>query len=145
MRGLHRKCLKPYLKKTLKQLGAFKGTGADLEQLAINETILTYALANSLKSKDRLTQKDIQMAAKLVNVFPLLRGEKSVIEALEAVNNTLIKDIQAAEFDYINAFGGDNRTIDNYRKRYGITTTEQAPRIANPYADKTTKDLLKEY
>jgi len=134
-----------YLKKTLKQLGAFKGTGADLEQLAINETILTYALANSLKSKDRLTQKDIQMAAKLVNVFPLLRGEKSVIEALEAVNNTLIKDIQAAEFDYINAFGGDNRTIDNYRKRYGITTTEQAPRIANPYADKTTKDLLKEY
>ena len=134
-----------YLKKTLKQLGAFKGTGADLEQLAINETILTYALANSLKSKDRLTQKDIQMAAKLVNVFPLLRGEKSVIEALEAVNNTLIKDIQAAEFDYINAFGGDNRTIDNYRKRYGIAITGQAPTIANPYADKSTKDLLKEY
>ena len=134
-----------YLKKTLKQLGAFKGTGADLEQLAINETILTYALANSLKSKDRLTQKDIQMAAKLVNVFPLLRGEKSVIEALEAVNNTLIKDIQAAEFDYINAFGGDNRTIDNYRKRYGIAITGQAPTIANPYADKSTKDLLKDY
>jgi hypothetical protein len=134
-----------YLKKTLKQLGAFKGTGADLEQLAINETILTYALANSLKSKDRLTQKDIQMAAKLVNVFPLLRGEKSVIEALEAVNTTLIKDIQAAEFDYINAFGGDTRTIDNYRSRYGITTTGQAPTIANPYADKSTQDLLKEY
>ena len=134
-----------YLKKTLKQLGAFKGTGADLEQLAINETILTYALANSLKSKDRLTQKDIQMAAKLVNVFPLLRGEKSVIEALEAVNTTLIKDIQAAEFDYINAFGGDTRTIDNYRSRYGITTTGQAPQIANPYSDKSTQDLLKEY
>ena len=134
-----------YFKKTLKQLGAFKGTGADLEQLAINETILTYALANSLKSKDRLTQKDIQMAAKLVNVFPLLRGEKSVIEALEAVNNTLIKDIQAAEFDYINAFGGDNRTIDNYRARYGITGTEQAPTIRNPYADQSTQDLLKEY
>ena len=134
-----------YLEKTLKQLGAFKGTGADLEQLAINETILTYALANSLKSKDRLTQKDIQMAAKLVNVFPLLRGEKSVIEALEAVNTTLIKDIQAAEFDYINAFGGDTRTIDNYRSRYGITTTGQAPQIANPYSDKSTQDLLKEY
>ena len=134
-----------YFKKTLKQLGAFKGQGADLEQLAINETILTYALANSLKSKDRLTQKDIQMAAKLVNVFPLLRGEKSVIEALEAVNNTLIKDIEASEFDYINAFGGDNRTIDNYRARYGITGTEQAPTIRNPYADQSTQDLLKEY
>ena len=85
------------------------------------------------------------MAAKLVNVFPVLRGEKSVIEALEAVNNTLIKDIQAAEFDYINAFGGDNRTIDNYRRRYGITGTQDAPTIRNPYADKSTKDLLKEY
>ena len=134
-----------YFKKTLKQLGAFKGQGADLEQLAINETILTYALANSLKSKDRLTQKDIQMAAKLVNVFPILRGEKSVIEALEAVNNTLIKDIEASEFDYINAFGGDSRTIDNYRKRYGISTTQDAPTIRNPFADKSTKDLLKEY
>ena len=135
-----------FFKKTLSSLNVeFKGEGADLEQLAINETILTYALANSLKSKDRLTQKDIQMAAKLVNVFPIFRGEKSVIEALEAVNNTLIKDIQAAEFDYINAFGGDNRTIDNYRARYGIAETSTAPRIANPYADKTTKDLLKEY
>ena len=134
------------LDSTLKRFGVkFEGVGANLEQLAINETILTYALANSLKSKDRLTQKDIQMAAKLVNVFPLLRGEQSVIEALEAVNNTLIKDIQAAEFDYINAFGGDNRTIDNYRARYGIAETSTTPRIANPYADKTTKDLLKEY
>jgi hypothetical protein len=85
------------------------------------------------------------MAAKLVNVFPIFRGEKSVIEALEAVNNTLIKDIEASEFDYINAFGGDNRTIDNYRRKYGISTTLDAPKIANPYADKTTKDLLKEY
>jgi hypothetical protein len=47
-----------FFKKTLDSLNVeFKGKGADLEQLAINETILTYALANSLKSKDRLTQK----------------------------------------------------------------------------------------
>ena len=52
---------------------------------------------------------------------------------------------QAAEFDYINAFGGDNRTIDNYRRRYGISGTQDAPTIRNPYADKSTKDLLKEY
>ena len=51
------------------------------------------------------------MAAKLVNVFPLLRGEQSVIEALEAVNNALIKDIQTAGFDYI------ERTL--------VVTTEQ--------------------
>lgn len=30
---------------------------ANLERLAINETVLTYALANALKDKDRLTQK----------------------------------------------------------------------------------------
>ena len=28
-----------------------------LSQLAINETVMVYALANSLKSKDRLTEK----------------------------------------------------------------------------------------
>ena len=63
---------------TLKSLGVFSDqtSGADLERLAINETILTYALANSLKSKDRLTEKDIKMAKELVNVFPMLRGEK---------------------------------------------------------------------
>ena len=47
------------------------GSKLDYERLAINETVLVYRLANSLKSKDRLTQKDIQMAKELVKVFPL--------------------------------------------------------------------------
>ena len=108
-------------KKTLKEMGVFKDTGADLERLAINETILTYALANSLKSKDRLTEKDIKMAQNLVNVFPMLRGEKSVIQSLEAVNETILKDIERLEFDYTNAYLGDSITISNYRRRYNIT------------------------
>ena len=108
-------------KKTLEEMGVFKDTGADLERLAINETILTYALANSLKSKDRLTEKDIKMAQNLVNVFPMLRGEKSVIQSLEAVNETILKDIERLEFDYTNAYLGDSITISNYRRRYNIT------------------------
>ena len=111
-------------KKTLKEMGVFKDTGADLERLAINETILTYALANSLKSKDRLTEKDIKMAQNLVNVFPMLRGEKSVIQSLEAVNETILKDIERLEFDYTNAYLGDSITISNYRRRYNIVGSE---------------------
>ena len=59
-------------KNTLKQLGAFKDEtdSANLERLAINETVLTYALANSLKDKDRLTQKDIQ-----INIYEVKRPE----------------------------------------------------------------------
>ena len=94
-------------KNTLKQLGVFKDQtdSANLERLAINETVLTYALANSLKNKDRLTQKDIQMAKELVNVFPLLRGQKQVIKSLEAVNETILADIKRLENDYQFAFG----------------------------------------
>ena len=134
------------LDSTLKRFGVeFRGTGADLEQLAINETILTYALANSLKSKDRLTQKDIEMAAKLVNVFPIGRGEASVIESLEAVNRTLLKDIEASEFDYQFAFGGDTATINEYRKKYGTLKSTQEQFKLPGFADESSEDLIKKF
>ena len=134
------------LDSTLKRFGVeFRGTGADLEQLAINETILTYALANSLKSKDRLTQKDIEMAAKLVNVFPIGRGEASVIESLEAVNRTLLKDIEASEFDYQFAFGGDTATINEYRKKYGTLKPTQEQFKLPGFADESSEDLIKKF
>tara|TARA_R100001129_G_scaffold138434_1_gene99582 strand:- start:208 stop:1257 length:1050 start_codon:yes stop_codon:yes gene_type:complete len=134
------------LDSTLKRFGIeFEGVGANLEQLAINETILTYALANSLKSKDRLTQKDIQMAAKLVNVFPIGRGEASVIESLEAVNKTLLKDIESAEFDYQFAFGGDTNTINLYRRKYGtLGTTEEFFRLPG-ITNESTSDLITDF
>ena len=131
--------------KTLKAMGVFKDTGADLERLAINETILTYALANSLKSKDRLTEKDIKMAQNLVNVFPMLRGEKSVIQSLEAVNETILSDIKRLEFDYTNAFLGDSITIDNYRRKYNIVDPEgQAIQGELPgfFDNMSTEDVL---
>ena len=132
-------------KKTLKQMGVFKDVGADLERLAINETILTYALANSLKSKDRLTEKDIKMAQNLVNVFPMLRGEKSVIQALEAVNETILGDIKRLEFDYTNAFLGDSITIDNYRRKYKIVDPEGQAlqgQIPGFFDNMSTEDIL---
>ena len=37
------------------------------------------------------------MAKELVNVFPLLRGQKQVIKSLEAVNETILSDIKRLE------------------------------------------------
>ena len=136
-------------KDTLKSLGVYKDQtdAANLERLAINETVLTYALANSLKDKDRLTQKDIQMAKELVNVFPLLRGQKQVIKSLEAVNETILADIKRLEDDYQFAFGGDSSTIDRYRIQYGVLEKGAEPGInlTNPFADESTQDLLERY
>jgi len=132
----------------LKSMGVFKDESdqANLERLAINETILTYALANSLKDKDRLTQKDIQMAKELVNIFPLLRGQKTVIKSLEAVNETILGDIERLENDYQFSFFGDSSTIDNYRRKYGLLKPGQDSNpLPNYYKDTDTQQLLEDF
>ena len=132
----------------LKSMGVFKDESdqANLERLAINETILTYALANSLKDKDRLTQKDIQMAKELVNIFPLLRGQKTVIKSLEAVNETILGDIERLENDYQFSYFGDSSTIDNYRRKYGLLKPgQEGEPLPNYYKDTTTQDLLEAF
>ena len=85
----------------------------DYERLAINETVLVYRLANSLKSKDRLTQKDIQMAKELVKVFPAFRGEASVISSLIAVSETIMDDIKEKENLYLQAGGGTEFLVNS--------------------------------
>ena len=130
-------------KKTLKDLGIFSDQtkGADLERLAINETVLTYALANSLKDKDRLTQKDIQMAKELVNVFPLLRGQKQVVRSLEAVNERILGDIEASELIY-SEFGGDTATLENFRRKYGLLPEVEDQQLDVGFQNESTIDLL---
>jgi len=95
------------------------GNTLDYERLAINETVLVYKLANSLKSKDRLTQKDIEMAKGLVKVFPLLRGERNVIASLTATAETILDDIKQQERLYERA-GGNSQYLLNERKAYGL-------------------------
>ena len=95
------------------------GSKLDYERLAINETVLVYRLANSLKSKDRLTQKDIQMAKELVKVFPLFRGEESVISALIAVGETILDYIKQQETQYLKA-GGSSDYLIRERQSYGL-------------------------
>ena len=95
------------------------GSTLDYERLAINETVLVYKLANSLKSKDRLTQKDIEMAKGLVKVFPLLRGEDNVIASLQATAETILDDIKQMEDQYLKA-GGASSYLANQRNEYGV-------------------------
>ena len=95
------------------------GSKLDYERLAINETVLVYRLANSLKSKDRLTQKDIQMAKELVKVFPFFRGDESVTAALVAVGETILDDIKQQETVYLKA-GGTSEYLLRERQQYNL-------------------------
>ena len=133
-------------KKTLKAMGVFKDetTAAELERLAINETVLTYALANSLKDKDRLTQKDIQMAKELVNVFPFFRGQGQVIRSLEAVNERILGDIEASELIY-SEFGGDTATLENFRRKYGLIPGVEDQQLDVGFQNESTIDLLEKF
>ena len=99
------------------------GSDLDYERLAINETVLVYRLANSLKSKDRLTQKDIQMAKELVKVFPLFRGDTSVTAALVAVGETILDDIKQQETVYLKA-GGSSEYLLRERQQYNLISPE---------------------
>jgi len=130
-------------KKIMSEMNMFRDetTAANLERLAINETVLTYALANSLKDKDRLTQKDIQMAQKLVNVFPFFRGSGQVVRSLEAVNERILGDIRSSELEY-GEFGGDTATITNFRRQYGLLPQIEGEDLDVGFAEDTTADLL---
>ena len=113
----YKKDLEKYVKPTN------QNESAQLEELAINQTITVYALANALKSKDRLTQKDIENAERLVNIFPGFKGQDQVIQSLEAIEKTLLKDIERIEGDYIDADFGDPVIIETYRRKFNIGGT----------------------
>ena len=139
-------------KKIAEAIGDFTGEADQqaLSQLAINETVMVYALANSLKAKDRLTAKDIQMAKELVNIFPLLRGQKAVIRDLKSVNATILQDIQTLENTYTTALMGETATLKNYKRNYGISTSADlegsgSAYLPNPFERLTTEQLLNLY
>jgi len=101
-----------------------------LESLAVAETTLVYALANSFKDKDRLTARDVAAAEKLVNLFTLTRGSASVEASIRAIGKQLQDDIIRYENDY-RRVGGLERTLQNmrvqnqFRLQEGQTVTDQ--------------------
>jgi len=118
------------------------GSKLDYERLAINETVLVYRLANSLKSKDRLTQKDIQMAKELVKVFPAFRGEASVISSLIAVSETIMDDIREKEKTYLEA-GGATEYLINERIDAGLIPSTSTEQNISPFMFKQLEERKK--
>ena len=118
------------------------GSTLDYERLAINETVLVYKLANSLKAKDRLTQKDIEMAKGLVKVFPLLRGETNVIASLTATAETILDDIRQQERLYERA-GGSSQYLLNERKAYGLLPDAMTIDTMTDFDSKKFRELEK--
>ena len=121
------------------------GKKLDYERLAINETVLVYKLANSLKSKDRLTQKDIDMAKGLVKVFPAFRGETNVIASLTATAETILDDIKQQERLYERA-GGSTQYLLDERRAYNLGgSSETLNTFSGELGGGAQRDKLEEF
>ena len=72
-------------KARLKGRGMLSGLSREeQEKLAVQEVTLTYALANTFKDQDRLTQRDVNAAKEIVNIFSLGRSSKDVKASIQA-------------------------------------------------------------
>ena len=85
------------------------------EKLAVQEVTLTYALANTFKDQDRLTQRDVNAAKEIVNIFSLTRSSKDVRASIEAIGRQLESDIRRQESLYTVA-GGLENTLKDLRR-----------------------------
>lgn len=105
--------LKNNILEKIKKKGAFSGlSGADQEKLAVQEVTLVYALANTFKDQDRLTQRDINAAQKIVNIFSLARSSQDVRDSINAIGNQLEADINRQEIAYTRSGGLDSSLMD---------------------------------
>ena len=103
-------------KDRLKSRGLLSGLSREeQEKLAVQETTLVYALANTFKDQDRLTQRDIDAARNIVNIFSLTRSSKDVKASIEAIGRQLEADIRRQESLYTTA-GGLETTLQDLRR-----------------------------
>jgi len=99
-----------------------------LEKLAVAETTLVYALANSFKDQDRLTERDVRAAERLVNLFTLTRGSESTRASIKAIAEELERDILRYEDDY-KRLGGLKVTLDSMRRQNNFRLQEGTSNI----------------
>jgi hypothetical protein len=103
------------------RIGGFSNLSrTEQEKLAVQETSLVYALANTFKDQDRLTQRDINAAREIVNIFSLSRSSKDVEATITAIANQLSADIARQERLYT-AAGGLYSSILDLRKLKNFT------------------------
>ena len=95
--------------------GFYSGlTREQQESLAVYETKLVYALANTFKDQDRLTQRDIDAAREIVNIFSLARSSADVRASIQAIARGLESDIRRQEKLFV-ANGGLESTLQDLR------------------------------
>ena len=103
-------------KARLKERGMLSGLSREeQEKLAVQEVTLTYALANTFKDQDRLTQRDVNAAKEIVNIFSLGRSSLDVKASIEAIGRQLESDIRRQESLYTVA-GGLENTLKDLRR-----------------------------
>jgi len=70
-----------------------KPTTQELFELVNAQTTLAYALANSFKDTDRLTQKDVAAAEAVINILPTFGGAETALASLNALEKDLDRSI----------------------------------------------------
>ena len=70
-----------------------KPTTQELFELVNAQTTLAYALANSFKDTDRLTQKDVSAAEAVINILPTFGGAETALASLNALEKDLDRSI----------------------------------------------------
>ena len=127
------------LKQARGKVRAFSGlTGAEQERLAVQEVTLIYALANTFKDQDRLTQRDINAAREIVNIISFRRSSKDVKDSISAIASQIEADIRRQELLFREG-GGLESTIKALRDLGLYKPFETAQEIQG-----LAKDLSKE-
>jgi len=122
-------------KKRLKARGMLSGlTRDEQEKLAVQEVTLTYALANTFKDQDRLTQRDVNAAKEIVNIFSLGRSSKDVKASIQAIGRQLESDIRRQESLYTVA-GGLETTLKDLRRLKNFEVFEGEGGVASQLAE----------
>ena len=133
-KNLDSKNLIKQAKARLKNRGMLSGLSrAEQEKLAVQEVTLTYALANTFKDQDRLTQRDVNAAKEIVNIFSLGRSSKDVKASIQAIGRQLESDIRRQESLYTVA-GGLETTLKDLRRLKNFEVFEGEGGVASQLA-----------
>ena len=134
-KNLDSKNLIKQAKARLSKRGMLSGLSrTEQEKLAVQEVTLTYALANTFKDQDRLTQRDVNAAKEIVNIFSLTRSSKDVKASIEAIGRQLESDIRRQESLYTTA-GGLETTLKDLRKLKNFEVFEGEGGVASQLAE----------
>ena len=131
-------------KARLKNRGMLSGLSREeQEKLAVQEVTLTYALANTFKDQDRLTQRDVNAAKEIVNIFSLGRSSLDVKASIEAIGRQLESDIRRQESLYTVA-GGLENTLKDLRRLKNFEVFEGEGGVTSQLAGDLSLEEVKE-